>query len=131
MTRWGGIREAVIPLLNDSASQKSLFNVCLCFSYRNLVQAIGTLCYMFLQSWKLSTVAFISVPIVVVVSKYYGEYIRKLSKRSQEALAKASSVAEEALSSMSTVRSFACEEEEGPYRAQIVKLLPRYIDSRS
>ena len=68
---------------------------------------------MFLQSWKLSIVAFISVPAIVVISKRYGEYIRKLSVKTQEKLAEANSVAEEALSSMSTIRCFACEDEEG------------------
>jgi ABC-type multidrug transport system fused ATPase/permease subunit len=41
------------------------------------------------------------------------QYIRKLSIKTQEKLAEANSIAEEALSSMYTVRSFACEEEEG------------------
>jgi ABC-type multidrug transport system fused ATPase/permease subunit len=41
------------------------------------------------------------------------QYIRKLSVATQEKLAEANSVAEEALSSMATVRSFACEGDEG------------------
>lgn len=40
------------------------------------------------------------------------QYIRKLSKATQEKLAEAQCVAEEALSSMSTIRSFAAENEE-------------------
>ncbi|CAN0480791.1 unnamed protein product [Ectocarpus sp. 8 AP-2014] len=70
---------------------------------------VVTLLFMFYLSWRLSLVAFISVPAIVIVSKWYGEYIRKLSKLSQDKLAEAGSVAEESLSSMSTVRSFAAE----------------------
>lgn len=40
------------------------------------------------------------------------QYIRRLSKATQEKLAEAQCVAEEALSSMSTIRSFAAENEE-------------------
>jgi ABC-type multidrug transport system fused ATPase/permease subunit len=43
------------------------------FFLRNLVQAAGTLFFMFYQSWELSLVAFISVPVIVVISKFYGE----------------------------------------------------------
>ncbi|CAM9471055.1 unnamed protein product [Laminaria digitata] len=70
---------------------------------------VVTLLFMFYLSWRLSLVAFISVPAVVVVSKWYGLYIRTLAKLSQDKLAEAGSVAEESLSSMSTVRSFAAE----------------------
>ena len=44
---------------------------------------IVTLLFMFYLSWRLSVVAFISVPAIVIVSKYYGSYIRKLSKLTQ------------------------------------------------
>jgi hypothetical protein len=39
------------------------------FFLRSLVQAVGTLIFMFIQSWKLSLVAFVSVPAIVVMSK--------------------------------------------------------------
>ena len=79
---------------------------------RNMVQAVGTLIFMFLQSWNLSLVAFISVPVIVIISKYYGMYIRKLSKLTQQKLADANVVAEEAMGTMSNIRYFACENEE-------------------
>eukprot|EP00953_Heterococcus_sp_UTEX-ZZ885_P008647 5169-Heterococcus_DN1.PRE.4 len=50
---------------------------------------------MFYLSWKLSVVAFVSVPLIVIISKYYGEYIRELSKQTQDKLAHANTVAEE------------------------------------
>lgn len=41
------------------------------FFLRNFVQAVGTLIFLFLQSWKLSLVAFVSVPAIVVISRVY------------------------------------------------------------
>ena len=51
---------------------------------RSLVQAIGVLAFMFVVSWQLSMLAFISVPIITVLSKWYGNFIRRLTKLMQK-----------------------------------------------
>ena len=73
---------------------------------RSLVQAIGVLLFMFLVSWQLSILAFISVPVLTVLSKWYGNFLRSLTKLMQKKLAEGNSVSEAALCSMSTVRAF-------------------------
>ena len=47
---------------------------------RSLVQAIGVLIFMFRLSWQLSVLAFISVPAITILSKWYGMFIRSLTK---------------------------------------------------
>ena len=79
---------------------------------RSLVQAIGVLIFMFLISWQLSLLAFISVPLITVLSKWYGHYIRSLTKLMQKKLADGNSVSEAALGSMPTVRAFGAESSE-------------------
>lgn len=79
---------------------------------RSLVQAIGVLIFMFFISWQLSLLAFISVPLITVLSKWYGQYIRSLTKLMQKKLADGNSVSEAALGSMSTVRAFGAESSE-------------------
>ena len=37
---------------------------------RSVVQAIGVLIFMFVLSWQLSIIAFISVPVVTALSKW-------------------------------------------------------------
>eukprot|EP00536_Pseudo-nitzschia_multiseries_P002283 jgi/Psemu1/183192/e_gw1.30.251.1 len=73
---------------------------------RSLVQVIGVLIFMFTISWQLSMLAFISVPVVTILSRVYGTFIRSLSKVMQTKLAEGNSVSEAALSSMPTVRAF-------------------------
>lgn len=73
---------------------------------RSLVQAIGVLVFMFLISWQLSLLAFISVPAITVLSKWYGNYVRSLTKLMQKKLADGNSVSDAALGSMPTVRAF-------------------------
>ncbi|KAI6241215.1 ATP-binding cassette sub-family B member 9 [Aphelenchoides fujianensis] len=79
---------------------------------RNIVQMGGSMIFMLALSWKLSTVPFIVVPIILVASKIFGVYYDMLSEQTQEAVAHSNDVAEEVLSTMRTVRSFACEDEE-------------------
>jgi len=67
---------------------------------------------MFLVSWQLSILAFISVPLITILSKWYGNYVRSLTKLMQKKLADGNSVSEAALGSMSTVRAFDAAEAE-------------------
>jgi ATP-binding cassette subfamily B (MDR/TAP) protein 9 len=88
---------------------------------RTAVTMITTLFFMFLVSVPMTCVAFISVPVVAVVSKKYGKFMQKLSEQTQKALADANAVAEEGLSTMSTVRMFAAEKlEEGRFAAKLI-----------
>ena len=92
------------------------------------------LIFMFAVSWQLSILAFISVPAITILSKLYGEFVRKLTKVMQkkvrnvcvpcivgkeellcnitafftryQQLADGNSVSEAAIGSMSTVRAF-------------------------
>ncbi|KAM4709769.1 ABC-type oligopeptide transporter ABCB9 [Discoglossus pictus] len=77
-----------------------------------MVKAACAMVIMFGLSWQLSLLAFTGFPIILLVSKVYGTYYKKLSKEVQTALAKANSTAEETISAMKTVRSFANEETE-------------------
>eukprot|EP00980_Cylindrotheca_fusiformis_P014761 scaffold4025_cov106-Cylindrotheca_fusiformis.AAC.3 len=73
---------------------------------RSLVQAVGVLIFMFMVSWQLSILAFISVPAITVLSKWYGNFVRSLTKVMQTKLADGNSISEAAISSMPTVRAF-------------------------
>lgn len=76
---------------------------------RTLVQLIATLCFMLYYSWELTAFSFVTVPLIVLVSKKFGTYMRKLSEATQQKLADANSVAEEAIGNLATVRTFAGE----------------------
>eukprot|EP00551_Chaetoceros_affinis_P006800 CAMPEP_0203676192 /NCGR_PEP_ID=MMETSP0090-20130426/23777_1 /ASSEMBLY_ACC=CAM_ASM_001088 /TAXON_ID=426623 /ORGANISM="Chaetoceros affinis, Strain CCMP159" /LENGTH=1082 /DNA_ID=CAMNT_0050542663 /DNA_START=402 /DNA_END=3650 /DNA_ORIENTATION=+ len=79
---------------------------------RSLVQAIGVLLFMLYLSWQLTLLAFISVPAITILSRWYGEFIRSLTKLMQKKLADGNSVSEAALGSMATVRALGAESTE-------------------
>jgi len=67
---------------------------------------------MLFVSWQLTILAFISVPLITVLSKWYGNYVRVLTKLMQKKLADGNAVSEAALGSMATVRAFDAAESE-------------------
>ena len=92
---------------------------------RSLVQALGVLGFMFTVSWQLSILAFICVPVITLLSKWYGNYVRSLTKLMQKKLADGNSVSEAVLSSMATVRAFDAAENE---MKEFEKCMQKYLD---
>jgi len=76
---------------------------------RSIIRATGVFIFMLAISWQLTIISFVTVPTVSVLSKWYGRYIRKLTKLQQKKLADGNSVSESSLSCMSTVRAFGAE----------------------
>ncbi|KAM9330886.1 ABC-type oligopeptide transporter ABCB9 [Gastrophryne carolinensis] len=77
---------------------------------RSVVKAAGVIFFMFSLSWQLSLLTFLGFPIIMLLSRVYGTYYKKIAKEVQTTLAKANNIAEETISAMKTVRSFASEE---------------------
>jgi len=94
------------------------------FFSRTVVELITTLCFMLYYSTQLTMISFVTVPIIVLLSKKIGDYMKKLSEETQQRLAEANAVADEALSSVATVRTFAGERvEEGRFRHKMQEFM--------
>ncbi|MBV9550659.1 MAG: ATP-binding cassette domain-containing protein [Alphaproteobacteria bacterium] len=76
---------------------------------RNLVTLIAGLILMFLTSLKLSLLVVGAVLCIMVPAILFGRWVRKLSRRSQDALADTSARAGETLNAVSTVQAFTQE----------------------
>jgi len=108
-TKTGEITARLTQDCQRAADQVS-FNVN--FFSRTMVQLITTLCFMLYHSWELTLISFVTVPVIAVLSKKFGDHMQKLSEKTQQKLADANAVAEEAISSMATIRTFAGEKAE-------------------
>lgn len=72
-----------------------------------------------LSLWMIST-----FPVVIIVAVFLGRFIKKLSKKTQEALANANVVAEESLQNIQSVKSFTNENfEYARYRKSITEVV--------
>ncbi len=69
---------------------------------------IGTT-YLFVQSTRLTLVMICTFPVLMIVAIFFGKYIRKLAKKSQDSLAEANIIVEETFQAIHTVKSFANE----------------------
>ncbi len=101
--------EITSRLAADTTTVSDQISLNLNVMLRSATQAAMVLAFMFTASWRLTIVTFIMVPIVIAISKIYGGFYRKMSKKVQSELAAANSVAEEALGTMSTVKAHAAE----------------------
>ncbi|KAI3361350.1 hypothetical protein L3Q82_013526, partial [Scortum barcoo] len=68
--------------------------------------------FMVSQSWKMSLLTCMGLPIIWVIPKLTGHFHQTIAVKVQESLAKANQVATETFSCMKTVRSFANEDGE-------------------
>lgn len=68
--------------------------------------------FMVSQSWKLTLLTCMGLPIIWVIPKLTGKFLQTIAVKVQESLAKANQVATETFSFMKTVRSFANEDGE-------------------
>ncbi|KAM9309799.1 LOW QUALITY PROTEIN: antigen peptide transporter 1 [Pholidichthys leucotaenia] len=68
--------------------------------------------FMVSQSWKMTLLTCMGLPIIWVVPKLMGHFHQTVARQVQESLAKANQVATETFSCMKTVRSFANEDGE-------------------
>lgn len=94
------IRDAVTGTLSEGITQSI-----------SLVGSAGLMVYL---NWRLSLIIFVTVPVISLAVRYFGQLIRKLSREVQDRLADTTSVAEESLGAIQSVKSFARE----PYEIQ-------------
>ena len=96
-------------LNNDCSTVSNALSLNINILLRNSVNVLGVMCFMLALSWPLTAVTLASVPPTIAISKIYGNYFKKISKRTQKALAEATEVAEESLGGVRTIRAFAGE----------------------
>ncbi|KAL1566387.1 ABC transporter B member 25 [Salvia divinorum] len=109
VTRTG---ELLSRLSEDTQIIKNAATTNLSEALRNVSTAFIGVGFMFTTSWKLTLLALVVVPVISVVVRHFGRYVRELSHKTQAAAAVASSIAEETFGAVRTVRSFAQEEYE-------------------
>ncbi|XP_058022720.1 ATP-binding cassette sub-family B member 10, mitochondrial isoform X2 [Ahaetulla prasina] len=72
-------------------------------------QASAAIGMMFFVSPKLATFVLTVVPSLAVIAVFYGTYLRKLARMTQDSLAEATQLAEERIGNLRTVRAFGHE----------------------
>ncbi|KAE8817432.1 tonoplast ABC transporter IDI7 [Hordeum vulgare] len=104
--------ELLSRLSEDTQIIKNATTINLSEALRNLTTTAIGLGFMFSTSWKLTLLSLAIVPVISVVVRKFGRFLRELSHQTQAAAAVASSIAEESFGVIRTVRAFAQEHHE-------------------
>ena len=108
-------------LASDTQVVQSAATVNVSMALRFGLTVLGSVGILMFISWKLTLVMLALVPVATVGGLFYGRFVRRLSRKVQDALAQSTDVAEETLSGIRTVRAFAREGAEDDRYAERVE----------
>ena len=104
--------EITSRLTNDVGSIRTALTDSLPQLFTITFSLIGSVTLMVILNWRLSMVIFVTVPLITIATRYFGQKIRKLSKDIQDDLAESTAVAEDALGAVRLVKAFVREDYE-------------------
>jgi ATP-binding cassette subfamily B protein len=102
--------ELTSRLAADGAAVQEALSIYVMNTIRNFVLAVAGTVLLVFTSLRLTAVAALIVPLVVLVVRRAGPMIKDLSRRAQDRLAAANESADSALAGIRTVRLFSLEE---------------------
>lgn len=103
------IGELISRITADVSMLQDTFSVTLAELFRQLSTLfIGTIVILFIAP-RLTLFMLATFPVLVIAALFFGRYIRKLSKETQDNLANANVVVEETLQSVNMVKAFTNE----------------------
>lgn len=93
----------------DIALLQETFTTTLAQFIRQLVTIIGGITLLTIISPQLTLFMLVFVPVVAIIARVFGTYIRKLSKKTQDKVAESNIIVEETLQAITNVKAFANE----------------------
>jgi len=93
----------------DIALLQETFTTTLAQFIRQIIIIVGGITLLTIISPRLTLFMLAFVPVVAVIARFFGTYIRKLSKEAQDYVADSNTIVEETLQAISNVKAFANE----------------------
>lgn len=115
------VGELTSRITADVERLQSALSITLAEFFRQIITMIAGVAIIAILMPKLSLIMLLTFPIIVILAMVFGRYIRKLSKRRQDALAETNTIVEETFQSFSVVKSFTNEWYESIRYAKSVK----------
>ena len=104
--------ELISRLTSDISIVESAASDNISMLLRNLIQFAGSLIFLYIISWKLTTLIIVLTPIISCAMLFIFRVLKKLKKEYQNNLAFANSLANEVFGNIRVVRSFSNENNE-------------------
>jgi ABC-type multidrug transport system fused ATPase/permease subunit len=94
----------------DIGQIQDSFSSNLAMFLRQVLVIVGGVVYLFIKSPTMAMYMLATVPIVVIVSLFFGRYIRKISRQVQDMTGSNTVIAEETISGIQNVKAFTNED---------------------
>jgi len=101
--------ELMSRISSDVSTIQGTFTTTLAELIRQIITLIGGISYIFWSAPQLSKFMLAVFPLVLFSAFFFGKFIRRMSKKTQDELAKSNTIVEETLQGISTVKSFTSE----------------------
>ena len=101
--------ELISRITADVSQLQDTFSTTLAELFRQVVTLVAGIGFLLFNTPKLTVFMLGTFPVLILIAMFFGRFIRKLSKKTQDELAAANVIVEETLQSISTVKSFVGE----------------------
>ena len=103
------VGELISRITSDVTQLQDTISLTLAEFFRQIATLIVGVIIIMVTSTKLALLMLATYPVIIITAVIFGRYIRKLSKKTQDALADANVVVEETLQSIHIVKAFTNE----------------------
>ncbi len=129
------VGELISRLTADVEKLYSAFSITLAEFLRQIIILIAGIIFLAITTPKLALIMLVTFPLIVVGAFFFGRFIRRLSKKRQDALAETNIILSESMQSINTVKSFTNERFEtiryGSSIDKVVRIALRYAQGRA
>jgi ABC-type multidrug transport system fused ATPase/permease subunit len=103
------VGELTSRITSDVGTLQDTFTFTLAELLRQLLVLLIGIPLIFILTPKLTIFMLLTFPVLVIAALFFGKFIRKLSKKTQDQLASANTIVEETLQAIAVVKSFTNE----------------------
>jgi ABC transporter fused permease/ATP-binding protein len=120
--RWVG--ELNSRLSADLSQIQTTMTTTLAEMIRQIITMIGGIAFLIIVSPKLTLLNLAILPVMIIAAVFFGSFIRKLSRETQDQLAESNTIVQETLQGISNVKAFVNEAfEAGRYKKSLTEVV--------
>lgn len=120
--RWVG--ELNSRLSADLSQIQTTMTTTLAEMIRQIITMIGGVAFLIIVSPKLTLLNLAVLPVMIIAAVFFGGFIRKLSRQTQDQLAESNTIVQETLQGISNVKAFVNEAfEAGRYKKSLTEVV--------
>jgi ABC-type multidrug transport system fused ATPase/permease subunit len=103
------VGELMSRITSDITQLQDVLSITLAEFFRQIFTLVGGVVLITYLSWKLTLFMLATFPLLVISAIVFGKFIRKISKKAQDALAETNIIVEETFQSIQAVKAFTNE----------------------